>query len=236
MALTDSAQEWVKIAVAVLVVAITLVVLLLFKRRRVLQRGVCLVGLCDSGKTQLFSRLVFDKKVDSFTSMQENIGQLDLQPKKPLTVVDIPGHERVRSRFFDAHKSSARGLVFVVDSLNFTKDLRDVAEYLYSILLDPVVNSNRPAVLVLCNKQDHALAKGVQVVKTQLEKEMNLLRSTKTKQLEATSGDTGADTFLGRPGKDFEFGDLQPQRIDFAACSAGAGETDQLVKWLRAIA
>lgn len=57
------------------------VVLLLFKRRRVLQRGVCLVGLCDSGKTQLFSRLVFDKKVDSFTSMQENIGQLDLQPK-----------------------------------------------------------------------------------------------------------------------------------------------------------
>ncbi len=44
--------------------------------------------------------------------------------------------------------------------------------YLYSILLDPVVNSNRPAVLVLCNKQDHALAKGVQVVKTQLEKEM----------------------------------------------------------------
>ena len=46
----------------------------------------------------------------------------------PLKIVDIPGHERVRQQFFDAHKSSARGLVFVIDSNTFMKDIRDVAE------------------------------------------------------------------------------------------------------------
>lgn len=44
--------------------------------------------------------------------------------------------------------------------------------YLYTILTDSVVRANRLPVLVLCNKQDHALAKGSQVIRMQLEKEM----------------------------------------------------------------
>lgn len=43
-------------------------------------------------------------------------------------VVDIPGHERLRGRFFDDYKDSARGIVFVVDSTTLHKDIRDVAE------------------------------------------------------------------------------------------------------------
>lgn len=45
-----------------------------------------------------------------------------------LTIVDIPGHERVRQRFLDSYKTSARGLVFVLDSFTLSKDIRDVAE------------------------------------------------------------------------------------------------------------
>lgn len=43
-------------------------------------------------------------------------------------IVDIPGHERLRGKFFDDYKSSTRGLVFVLDSTTVHKDVRDVAE------------------------------------------------------------------------------------------------------------
>lgn len=45
-----------------------------------------------------------------------------------LKMIDIPGHERLRMKFWDQYKSSARALIFVVDGLTFQKDLRDVAE------------------------------------------------------------------------------------------------------------
>ena len=44
--------------------------------------------------------------------------------------------------------------------------------YLYNILLDPVIIASRPRLLIFCNKQDYPLAKGKQVIKSQLEKEM----------------------------------------------------------------
>nr|CAG4650435.1 EOG090X0C7N [Sida crystallina] len=233
----QDAPDWIKIAVAIAAVAITLVIFLLWRSKRVLRRGVCLIGLCDSGKTQLFTQLIYKKAIETFTSIQENTGQLFLDQKKPLQIIDIPGHERVRQKFFDTYKSSARGVIYVIDSLNFTKDIRDVAEYLYTVLLDPVINSNRPPVLILCNKQDHALAKGMQVIKTQLEKEMNVLRNTKSNQLESATADAGnAKTFLGDEGKDFEFSDLHPHRIEFAMGSVQEGDLNDVTKWLNALA
>lgn len=50
-------------------------------------------------------------------------------PKGALKLIDIPGHERVRQRFFDSYKNTARGIVFVLDSFSLNKDIRDVAEY-----------------------------------------------------------------------------------------------------------
>jgi signal recognition particle receptor subunit beta len=46
-----------------------------------------------------------------------------------LKLVDVPGHERVRQRFFDTYKNAAKGIVFVLDSFSLNKDIRDVAEY-----------------------------------------------------------------------------------------------------------
>ena len=92
--------------------------------------------------------------MDSFTSLKENVGVLDVPNKVntvgfshfimrirkfinntfihlikgTLKIIDIPGHERVRQRFFDSYKSSARGIIFVLDSFTVTKDIRDVAE------------------------------------------------------------------------------------------------------------
>nr|CAG4643462.1 EOG090X0C7N [Ilyocryptus agilis] len=209
------------VLVALVIGLITIGILIfLWRRSRVVRRGVCLVGLCESGKTLIFSQLVLKKAVESFTSIAENSGLLNFENKGSLKIVDIPGHERVRQRFFDAHKGSARGVVFVIDSLSITKDIRDVAEYLYTILSDSVVCSNRPLILILCNKQDHALAKGAQIIRSLLEKELNLLRNTKTNQLEAISDAGGKKQYLGREGKDFEFSDLQPSFTAFKETSS----------------
>lgn len=46
----------------------------LYQSRRTSKRGVLLTGLCDSGKTVLFSHLIAGKYVDTQTSMKENVG------------------------------------------------------------------------------------------------------------------------------------------------------------------
>jgi hypothetical protein len=45
-----------------------------------------------------------------------------------LRVIDIPGYERLRVKFFDEYKGVTRGIVYVIDSVTFQKDIRDVAE------------------------------------------------------------------------------------------------------------
>lgn len=126
----------------------------------------------------------------------------------------------------------------MIDSVTFQKDIRDVAEFLYNLLSDPVVQ--KKSVLILCNKQDQTMAKGSVVIKTLLEKEMNLLRMTKTSQLEATDA-SSTNFFLGKQGKDFEFS-LLDTSIEFAECSAfnkdsdTSADIDQLNSWLKKIA
>jgi len=228
----------INVLVAVLVGILTAVILLyLWKKSRVNRRGICLVGLCESGKTLIYNHLIYDKAVETYTSMKENIGSLEIKNKRPLKLIDIPGHERVRQQFFDTHKSSARGIIFVIDSNSFMKDIRDVAQYLYNILTDSLVSSNRPAVLVLCNKQDHTLAKGQKVIQLQLEKEMNVLRTTQVNQLETVENEgKSSNVFLGREGKDFEFEDLKNMNIEFCDSSAHDGNIEDLQKWLQSVA
>nr|CAG4638696.1 EOG090X0C7N [Cyclestheria hislopi] len=231
----ENAQFW-RIIIALFVVFITTAIFLIWKSRKILRRGVLVVGLCDSGKTLLFSQLVYKKPRESFTSMQENTGDMAIQNKGSLKIIDIPGHERVRQRYLDTYKASARAVIFVIDSLTFSKDIRDVAEYLYTILTDPVISGNCPPFLIACNKQDYDLVKGQQVMKSQLEKEINVLRTTRLNQLQATSSTGSSTTFLGIEGKDFEFSHLHSIRVDFSEISAREGTLDPLIKWIHSVA
>lgn len=45
-----------------------------------------------------------------------------------LRIVDVPGHERLRAKFFDEYKQAAKGIVYIIDSITVQKDIRDVAE------------------------------------------------------------------------------------------------------------
>lgn len=46
-----------------------------------------------------------------------------------------------------------RAVVFVVDSAAFQREVKDVAEFLYQVLIDSMALKNTPSFLVACNKQ-----------------------------------------------------------------------------------
>lgn len=43
--------------------------------------------------------------------------------------------------------------MFVVDSVSFQREMKDVAEFLYQILIDNALLKNAPPLLIACNKQ-----------------------------------------------------------------------------------
>ncbi|XP_071867352.1 signal recognition particle receptor beta [Bombus fervidus] len=229
-------SQFMAVLAAIIAIIVTIVLFAIWHRRRSIGNSILLTGLSDAGKTLIYARLLCSKFVKTHTSVKENIGDIIIN-NRSLKIVDIPGHERLRYKFFDQFKLSAKGLVYVIDSVTFQKDIRDVAEFLYNLLCDPAVH--KKSILVLCNKQDQTMAKGAAVIKTLLEKEMNLLRMTKTSQLEATDA-SATNVFLGKQGKDFDFSHLDTN-IEFAECSAynkdskTSADIEQLNNWLKKI-
>lgn len=45
-----------------------------------------------------------------------------------LKIVDLPGQERLRNKFFDQYKNSAKAIIYTIDSVTIQKEIRDVAE------------------------------------------------------------------------------------------------------------
>ncbi|XP_018371600.1 PREDICTED: signal recognition particle receptor subunit beta [Trachymyrmex cornetzi] len=237
----DSSQS---LHLALLVAAFVLITLVLFvfwRKRKPKGNIILLTGLSDSGKTLIYARLSCTQFVKTYTSVKENIADIKINKSyyRFLRIVDIPGDERLRGKYFDKYKLSVKGLVYIIDAVTIQKEIRDVAEYLYNLLSDPDIQKNVP-VLIMCNKQDQTMAKGCYVIKALLEKEMNLLRMTKTSQLEATDA-SSTNVFLGKQGKHFEFSHLDSQ-IDFVESYASnddsqmSADIEELKKWLIKIA
>ncbi|XP_018564483.1 signal recognition particle receptor subunit beta [Anoplophora glabripennis] len=226
--------DFTQIFIAVFVIVISLVLFALYKRRKSSKRGILLTGLCDSGKTLIYSQLVHNKNVQTHTSIKENIGSYIVN-NDVLKIVDIPGHERLRDKFFEQYKSTAKGIVFVIDSVTLQQDIRDVAEFLYNILVDSLIASSSTDVLILCNKQDQTFAKGTTAVKSILEKELNTLRVTKSKQLDSVDPKAKRASILGNPDEDFDF-DALKVKVDISESYAyhknGSVDIEGLKKWL----
>lgn len=89
-----------------------------------------------------------------------------------LQIIDIPGHERLRYKYFDQYKNTTKIVAYVIDSITIQKEIRDVAEFLYNILTDPVILKNSTRIIIICNKQDLPLAKRCNAIKSILEREL----------------------------------------------------------------
>ncbi|KAL8606594.1 hypothetical protein ACOMHN_009479 [Nucella lapillus] len=231
------------ITVAVVVIFLTLVLLAFKSRRGNKRQGILLMGVCDSGKTLLFSRLVYKQYKQSHTSLATNAGTVSLPAVgKSLRVIDVPGHERLRNQLLDANKGLARAIIFVVDSGTVQKEIKEVAEYLYTVLTDSVISQNAPPLLIACNKQDLTLCKGAGLIQKMLEKEMNTLRVTQSAALQSTDSTGNNNTFLGKRDKDFAFADIKPLRVTFVECSARGkegksdGDLKAVLDWMAQVA
>ncbi|ESO91220.1 hypothetical protein LOTGIDRAFT_228741 [Lottia gigantea] len=230
------------ILVALLVVVITLVLLAVFKSSSNKRSGILVIGICDAGKTLLYNRLVYGRYANTFTSMKANSSSYTVPNKnKSLRMLDLPGYDRIRAPILDETKSLARGIIFVVDSSTISKEIKEVAEYLYTILSDDVISHNSPPILIACNKQDLTVAKGSKVIRSQLEKEMNTLRVTRSAALQGLESTGNNNSFLGKRNKDFEFSDLKTFNIEFVECSCGKDEEsksslEEVQSWLLTVA
>lgn len=103
------------------------VILYLWKKKSFIRSDILLTGLCESGKTVLFGQLLESSCMETFTSVSENIAEYKGN-NISARIVDIPGHERLRLRFYDQYKVSTKGIIFMIDSVTVQKDIRDVAE------------------------------------------------------------------------------------------------------------
>lgn len=91
--------------------------------------------------------------------------------RRPLTVIDLPGHEKQRFRFAD-YAPIAGGVVVVIDAAAFDKEHAAVADYLYDVLSAPAVNEHRNPVLIVCNKTDMPAVSPVANIRATLEREL----------------------------------------------------------------
>uniref|UniRef100_A0A0N5BKF5 Signal recognition particle receptor subunit beta n=1 Tax=Strongyloides papillosus TaxID=174720 RepID=A0A0N5BKF5_STREA len=194
-----------------------LFVYLFFKKASAHRNVILLTGLSDSGKTQIFSKLInINKQIQSYASMQENIYNGAIaNSSKEVSIVDFPGTLRLRSRLFSKWLSSElntiKGIILVIDSSMFTKQARDIAELLYDILLKTKSSTN---IFVACNKQDILLSKNKDVIRTTLEKDLGLINKSRSASLDTTDG-SRKDELLTETGENFKWEDLPKLKIYF---------------------
>uniref|UniRef100_A0A6G1S9I6 ADP-ribosylation factor-related protein 1 n=1 Tax=Aceria tosichella TaxID=561515 RepID=A0A6G1S9I6_9ACAR len=207
------------VIIALLVIVISF---LLTRRFRKTTKVVILVGLSESGKTALFTKLIFNKPKKSVTSLKEEEATLaDLN----LKLVDLPGAERLRPRLWEQYREKARNVIFVVDSTTVTSRLRDLSEYLYSLLSDPIIHKNKIGFTLACNKQDLPEAMRRDEMKTVLEKELTAIKETKKGQLGRTSEEETEDRLSSLFTDNISFDKLQVQLIE-----TSVNNVDQLVR------
>ncbi|XP_044955976.1 signal recognition particle receptor subunit beta-like isoform X2 [Hordeum vulgare subsp. vulgare] len=226
------AEHWIRqqpseqIYVAVAVIAVTILVLVAASCLKSSKPNtIVLSGLSGSGKTVLFYQLRDGSSHQgTVTSMAHNnatfVLHSELERKgkmKPVHVIDVPGHARLKSKL-DEVLPQAAGIVFVVDALDFLSSMQAAAEYLYDILTKATVAKKRIPVLIFCNKTDKVTAHSKEFIKKQLEKEVNKLRESRNA---ISSADITDEVQIGVPGEAFNFSQCQNKVI----VGEGAGLT-----------
>ncbi|OIT33745.1 PREDICTED: signal recognition particle receptor subunit beta-like [Nicotiana attenuata] len=218
----------------VLFTVILFLIIRLFKRTT--SNTILLTGLSGSGKTFLFYQLRDGSAHQgTVTSMEPNEDSFILHSERdkkgktrPVHIVDVPGHSRLRLKL-DEFLPQAAGIVFVVDSVEFLPNSRAAAEYLYEILTKATVVKKKIPVLLLCNKVDKITAHTKEFIRKQLEKEIDKLRTSRTAVSEA---DISNEVTLGVPGEPFGFSQCY-NKVIVAEASGLTGEISQLEQFIR---
>jgi len=190
-------------------------------------------GTRHSGKTTLLSRIVNgkpeNKVLKTQTSQSENVYPFGEEGK--FSLVDVPGHERVRNRILDVHLGDTKAIIFVIDAEKAREDIRDSAEFFINILSNnnlykKTSKKDKCKILIIANKQDTATAKSINAIKILLEKEIEILKSISERN--AGQGNKNKGKLMGTDqlNNDEELVDKSKEnaREIFFEKSAGDGE------------
>uniref|UniRef100_A0A7C8YP45 Signal recognition particle receptor subunit beta n=1 Tax=Opuntia streptacantha TaxID=393608 RepID=A0A7C8YP45_OPUST len=232
---TPEVQLYAAVGVVILTVLLSLLIRL-FKRKK--SNTVILAGLSGSGKTVLFYQLRDGSSHQgTVTSMEPNDGTFVLHSEttkkskvKPVHLVDVPGHSRLRPKL-DEYLPKAAGLVFLVDALEFLPNCRAAAEYLYDILTKASVVKRKIPLLIVCNKCEKVTAHSKDFIRKQLEKEIEKLRASRTGISDA---DVTSEYTLGVAGQPFAFSQCQ-NKVTLAEASALTGDIAQVEEFIREV-
>ncbi|KAJ4978757.1 hypothetical protein NE237_009537 [Protea cynaroides] len=213
-----------------------LILLLISLFRRTKSNTIVLAGLTGSGKTTLFYQLRDGSPhLGTATSMEPNEGSFMLHSEfskrgkiKPVHVVDVPGHSRLRPNL-DKYLPQTAGLIFVVDAVEFLPNCRATAEYLYDILAKASLVKRKIHVLIVCNKTDKVTAHTKEFIRKQLEKEMDKLRASRTAISDA---DIANEFTLGVTGEAFTFSQCH-NKVTIAEASGLTGDIAQIEQFIR---
>jgi signal recognition particle receptor subunit beta len=194
------------------------------------QKGTALLvwGPCGAGKTTLFYRLREETFPKTITSMVPNEAKITLN-NKAYTLIDYPGHQRLRAELMTTHLRKAGKVIFVLDASNLKAELPRVAQQLYDLLTRSYISDAAVPVIVACNKSDDPASLSSDKSRALLEGELNKIRSTRSANpgLTGTDGDDSESGSIGVVGKPFKFEDLEHD-IDFVSCSCFKGDLEGL--------
>ncbi|KXN70445.1 P-loop containing nucleoside triphosphate hydrolase protein [Conidiobolus coronatus NRRL 28638] len=173
------------------------------------------IGLPNSGKSSFFSFLRTNTFMLTHTSYKSNQGYI--QPKtfegenvipKAINIVDCPGSEQHR-HLYKSLVSGTDKIYFFIDSSTVQKERSEIGELLYEILSNPSVLKKQTPLYLVCNKQDLPNSVLPEKVEEILEAEINSIRQTIGKNIDAQGSDeTNGTEFLGFEGKSFKFNHL----------------------------
>ena len=196
---------------------------------------VLVLGVPGAGKTALLTRLVHGAMGETHTSQAENVvADVALGAGVRATVVDTPGHQRVRGVWHQhvgrgAGAAAATHIVFAVNAVDVRAEADRVAEYLYDVLADDAVQAAELPVLLLCTKADLATALPLEAVVPLLEHRLQQLRDAARIDGRDRGDIVGPHA---APDAPFVF-DAAACPCSYAAVSARTGSLDALAQFVR---
>ncbi|KAI9911825.1 hypothetical protein PsorP6_008875 [Peronosclerospora sorghi] len=198
-----------------------------------------LLGPRHAGKTSFFHLIRDGKHIETVSSMKEQTSRFIVHPQynldkfgAELTVVDYPGHERLRSRIADFYPMTG-SIVFFLDATDVSS-FRKAAEFLYDIFANKKINDQMPPILVVCNKSETSGAASVQTVRDSLEKELSQLKTTRSSlEMEGDDEQDLSQVPVGRDGASFQFHIDAPCEVSFTKCSVKNAEIYEVVRFIQ---
>jgi signal recognition particle receptor subunit beta len=162
-----------------------------------------LVGLVNSGKTTMLTRLLGHKGPGPLETVTSTKANRAVVAGVSLPVVDYPGHRRLRPGVFSVLEETKK-LVIVVDSETIQDDRDEGAQALSELMADLFQSrafNGVSGVLIACTKQDSPTSYRALAVRRFLEKELTLLLSTRSGTVGSISAIQNVKTQESRASK-----------------------------------